>query len=44
MLPQFRSIELGIYAVYPSRKQLAPKVRRLVDFLASAFEQAAWPR
>lgn len=44
VLPQFRSIELGIYAVYPSRKQLAPKVRRLVDFLASAFEQAAWPR
>lgn len=43
VLPQHRSIELGIYAVYPSRKQLAPKVRRLVDFLAEAFAQPAWP-
>jgi DNA-binding transcriptional LysR family regulator len=43
VLPQHRSIKLGIYAVYPSRKQLAPKVRRLVDFLAEAFAEPAWP-
>jgi len=43
VLPAFKSTELGIYAVYPSRKQLAPKVRRLVDFLATSFEQPLWP-
>lgn len=42
VLPQFRSTELGIYAVYPSRKQLAPKVRLMVDFLAEAFAAPAW--
>jgi DNA-binding transcriptional LysR family regulator len=43
VLPAYRSTELGIYAVYPSRKQLAPKVRRMVDFLAVAFAQPVWP-
>lgn len=33
LMPEYRSIELGIYAVYPTRKQVAPKVRALVDFL-----------
>lgn len=44
LLPQFRSLELGIHAVYPTRKHLPPKVRALVDFLAAAFAQprAAW--
>ena len=37
VLPQYRSIELGVYAVYPSRKHLTPKVRVLVDFLVEAF-------
>lgn len=35
ILPQFRSVELGIYAVYPSRKFVLPKVRALVDFLST---------
>jgi DNA-binding transcriptional LysR family regulator len=43
VLPAYRSIELGIYAVYPSRKQLSSKVRRLVDFLVEAFQQPSWP-
>ncbi|MFM2059780.1 MAG: HTH-type transcriptional regulator DmlR [Pseudomonadota bacterium] len=43
VMPQYRSIELGIYAVYPSRKQLAPKVRLLVDFLVESFRERAWP-
>jgi len=34
LLPEYRSIELGVYAVYPTRKHVAPKVRALVDFLA----------
>jgi len=43
ILPQFRSHELGVYAVYPSRKHLTPKVRALIDFLADAFRMRAWP-
>ncbi len=44
VLPDFRSIELGIYAIYPSRKFVLPKVRALVEFLATAFADAAWLR
>lgn len=43
VLPAYRSIDLGIYAVYPSRKFVAPKVRLMVDFLAEAFRMQAWP-
>lgn len=44
LMPEFRSIELGIYAVYPTRKHVAPKVRALIDFLAGHFAHArfAW--
>lgn len=42
VMPQYRSIELGVYAVYPSRKHLTPKVRVLVDFLAEAFRIRTW--
>ena len=42
LLPDWRSIELGIHAVYPSRKFLAPKVRVLVDFLVEAFADPVW--
>lgn len=34
LLPGYRSIEFGIYAVYPSRKHLSAKVKVLIDFLA----------
>ncbi len=37
VLPDYRSIELGVYAVYPNRKYLPPKVRVLVDFLVNAL-------
>jgi DNA-binding transcriptional LysR family regulator len=43
LLPAYRSIELGIHAVYPSRKHLTPKVRALIDFLVDAFRMQAWP-
>lgn len=43
LLPKYRSIELGIYAMYPSRKHIAPKVRLLIDFLVAWFSQARWP-
>lgn len=38
LLPQYRSLEFGIYAVYPTRKHVAPKVRRLIDFLVASFQ------
>jgi DNA-binding transcriptional LysR family regulator len=43
VLPQYRSIDFGVYAVYPSRKHLTPKVRVLIDFLVDAFRMRAWP-
>jgi DNA-binding transcriptional LysR family regulator len=43
VLPAYRSIELGVYVVYPSRKHLTPKVRALIDFLVDAFRVPAWP-
>jgi DNA-binding transcriptional LysR family regulator len=33
VLPDYTSEELGIYALYPSRKHLSAKVRTFVDFL-----------
>lgn len=42
LMPEFRATELNIYAVYPTRKQLPLKVRRLVDFLVNAFEHPVW--
>jgi DNA-binding transcriptional LysR family regulator len=42
LLPQFKSVELGIYAVYPSRKLVSPRIRALVDFLVKEFEQVSW--
>ncbi len=42
VLPAWQAVELGIYAVYPSRKFVLPKVRALVNFLAGAFADAAW--
>ncbi len=42
LLPGYRALELGIYAVYPSRRHLPPKVRSLVDFLVAAFRVPGW--
>lgn len=44
LMPQFRSIDIGIYTVYPTRRHVPPKVSLLVDFLAQAFRQVAWGR
>ncbi|MEP6964635.1 MAG: LysR family transcriptional regulator [Polaromonas sp.] len=37
LMPEFRSIELGVYAVYPTRKHVSAKVRALIEFLAAHF-------
>ena len=42
VLPELRGQELGVHAVYPSRKHLSAKVRALVDFLAEAFAGVDW--
>lgn len=39
LLPEYRSIELGIYAIYPTRKHVAPKVRALVEFLTEQLSK-----
>lgn len=42
LMPDFRAAELGVFAVYPTRKQLPLKVRRLVDFLVDALRTPPW--
>jgi DNA-binding transcriptional LysR family regulator len=42
LMPQFRAIELGVYAVYPTRRYLLPRVRAMVDFLAERFRVPSW--
>ena len=44
LLPDYRSADIGIHAVYPSRKHLSAKVRVLIEFLATHFAQrgARW--
>ena len=37
VLPAYRSVEMGVYAVYPHRKHLTVKVRVLIDFLVNWF-------
>jgi DNA-binding transcriptional LysR family regulator len=38
LMPSYRSIEFGIFAVYPTRQYVSPKVRALIDFLAKALK------
>ncbi|SFB21348.1 transcriptional regulator, LysR family [Collimonas sp. OK607] len=44
LMPEYQSIELGIYAVYPTRKHVSPKVRALIEFLTARFAEhgASW--
>ena len=42
ILPEYQVAELGIYIVYPSRKQLSAKVRAFIDFLLAAFARPPW--
>lgn len=39
LLPQFQARDIGIYAVYPTRKHVSPKVRSLIAFLKAHFSQ-----
>ncbi len=42
LMPEYRSMELGIHAVYATRKHLPMKTRRLVDFLVESFQRPSW--
>jgi DNA-binding transcriptional LysR family regulator len=42
ILPSYQCGEFGIYAVYPSRHNVSPKIRILIDYLAKAFTQKSW--
>ena len=42
LMPEHRSIELGIYAVYASRQHVSPKVRLLIDHLQRALAARRW--
>lgn len=42
LMPEYQSIELGIFALFPTRKHLALKTRHLVDFLVDEFRTAHW--
>lgn len=42
ILPKFRAVTLGIYAVYPTRQLVLPKVRALIEFLDARLGAATW--
>jgi DNA-binding transcriptional LysR family regulator len=42
VLPGWQAGELGIYALYPTRKHVLPKTRQLVEFLLKAFARPTW--
>jgi DNA-binding transcriptional LysR family regulator len=43
LLTQYKTLTLSIYAVYPQRRHLSPKVRAFVEFFAARIgEQPYW--
>jgi DNA-binding transcriptional LysR family regulator len=42
LMPEYRSLEFGIHAIYPSRRYVSPKVRVLIDYLSSAMRSVSW--
>ncbi len=42
VLPQWQPTTMDIYALYPSRKHLAPAVRSLIDHLFDYFKHNKW--
>jgi DNA-binding transcriptional LysR family regulator len=42
VLPQWKLPDMAIYALYPSRKNLSPAVRALMDFLVQRFATLPW--
>ncbi len=42
VLDDWRTVETTLYAVYPSRHHVAPKVRAFVEFLTAEFSGGRW--
>lgn len=42
LLKEYQTVELGIYAIYTSRRQLPLKLRYLIDFLVETFQRPVW--
>ncbi len=42
IMPEFRSLDFGIFAIYPTRQHVSPKVRAMIDFLSQAFKDTSW--
>lgn len=42
VLPGWTLPDMGIYALYPSRKNLSPAVRALLDYLVARFAKVPW--
>lgn len=42
LMPAYRSLELGVYALYATRKHLPMKTRRVIDYLVAAFHDTGW--
>jgi DNA-binding transcriptional LysR family regulator len=39
VLPNFKTPDADIYAVYPQRHQLSARIRTFVDFLSDSFKR-----
>ena len=37
LMPDWRAARYGVHAVYPSRRHVPPKVRRMIDWLADTL-------
>ena len=45
LLSQYETLEISIYAVFPQRRHLSPKVRAFVEFMAGHIsDQPYWDR
>lgn len=42
ILKEYQGVELGIYAIYASRRQLPLKLRYMIDFLVASFNKPVW--
>ena len=42
VLPEWKVPDMGVYALYPSRKHLRPAVRAFMDFLVDRFVTTPW--
>lgn len=42
LMPEYQAVTLGIYAVYPSRRHLQPRIKAMVEFLTEYFREPAW--